>query len=332
MAGKDLSDLLVNPHARSGKSDETSASAPAPAPNVTYSRPPRATVDLVTVLSIAGLALGSVLGYFLWQQSIQAGAFRDQMVVVGQSLELVARRLDGNGDQLAALQSRQEVTMERVGVTQRDLRRAQELAVELKEEQVRSVAALTEEIALKAQEVAAFQEEAGQKFEGVDEEISTVKASVASNQEELTQTLTKLTALGVRVTAQGNMIATTSDGLDELIRRGKREYVTFDFRKKKRSQVGNISVELRKADTKRQRADLHIFVDDRKMERKNVNVNTPVNFYVGPEKIHYELVINQVLKDQIKGYVSVPKGKLPPGTPSLETAQETEVSMVNSAR
>ncbi|MCH7804296.1 MAG: hypothetical protein IH937_09460 [Acidobacteria bacterium] len=326
MAGKDLSDLLVNPHAQPRKSSETSA------PAASRSRPPRATVDLVTVLSIAALALGSVLGYFLWQQSVQAEAFRDQMAVVGQTLELVVRRLDGNGDQLASLQSRQEVTMERVGVTQRDLKRAQELAVQLKEEQVRSVAALTEEIALKAQEVADFKEKADQKFEGVDEEISTVKASVASNQEELTQTLVKLTALGVRVTAQGNMIATTSDGLDELIRRGLREYVTFDFRKKKRAHVGNISVELRKADTKRQRADLHIFVDDRKMERKNINVNTPVNFYVGPEKIHYELVINQVLKDQIKGYVSVPKGKLPPGTPSLETAKETEVSMVNPAR
>ena len=328
MAGKDLSDLLVNPYANPRKSSETSA----PAPAVTRSRPPRATVDLVTVLSIAALALGAVLGYFLWQQSVQAQAFQDQMEVVGQTLELVVRRLDGNGDQLASLQSRQEVTMERVGLTQRDLKRAQELAVQLKEEQVRSVVALTEEIALKAQEVADFQAEAGQKFEGVDEEISTVKESVANNQKELTETLTQLTALGVRVTEHGNMIATTSDGLDELIRRGQREYVTFDFLKKKRAQVGNISVELRKADTKRQRADLHIFVDDRKMERKNVNVNTPVNFYVGTEKIHYELVINQVLKDQIKGYVSVPKGKLPPGTPSLETPQATEVSLVNPAR
>jgi chromosome segregation ATPase len=289
-------------------------------------------VDLVTVLSIAALVLGSVLGYFLWQQSVQAQAFQDQMEVVGQTLELVVRRLDGNGDQLASLQSRQEVTMERVGVTQRDLARAQELAVQLKEEQVRSVAALTEEIALKAQEVAEFQEEAGQKFEGVDEEISTVKESVSSNQKELTETLAQLTALGVRVTEHGNMIATTSDGLDELIRRGEREYVTFDFRKKRKAQVGDISVELRKADTKRQRADLHIFVDDRKMERKNINVNTPVNFYVGTEKVHYELVINQVLKDEIKGYVSVPKGKLPPGTPSLGTPQETEVSLVNPTR
>jgi chromosome segregation ATPase len=286
-------------------------------------------MDVVTVLSIAALLLGGVLGYFLWQQSIQAQLLQDQLGVVGQTLELVVRRLDGNGDQLASLQSKQEVTMERVGVTQRDLKRAQELAVQLKQEQEMNVAALTQEIAEKAQEVAEFQEEAGQKFEGVDEEISTVKDSVALNQKELTDTLEKLTELGVQVTKQGNMIATTSGGLDELIRRGEREYVTFDFLKKKRAQVAAISVELRKADTKRQRADLHIFVDDRKMERKNVNVNTPVNFYVGTEKLRYELVINQVLKDQIKGYVSLPKGKLPPGTPSLGSAQETEVSLVN---
>jgi chromosome segregation ATPase len=284
-------------------------------------------VNVVTVLAIAALVLGGVLGYFLWQQSVQAQALQEQLGVVGQTLELVVRRLDGNGDQLASLQSKQEVTMERVGVTQRDLKRAQELAVQLKEEQAQSVALLTEEIAQKAQEVAEFQEEAGQKFEGVDEEISTVKDSVALNQQELTNTLEKLTELGVQVTQQGNMIATTSDGLDELIRRGEREYVTFDFLKKRRAQVAAISVELRKADTKRQRADLHIFVDDRKMERKNVNVNTPVNFYVGTEKLRYELVINQVLKDQIKGYVSLPKGKLPPGTPSLSSPQETEVSL-----
>ena len=56
------------------------------------------------------------------------------------------------------------------------------------------------------------------------------------------------------------------------------------------------------------------------MERKNINVNTPVNFYVGSQRIAYELVINEVLKDQIKGYVSVPKGKLPHGSPSLDSA------------
>jgi chromosome segregation ATPase len=176
-------------------------------------------VNVVTVLAIAALVLGGVLGYFLWQQSVQAQALQEQLGVVGQTLELVVRRLDGNGDQLASLQSKQEVTMERVGVTQRDLKRAQELAVQLKEEQAQSVALLTEEIAQKAQEVAEFQEEAGQKFEGVDEEISTVKDSVALNQQELTNTLEKLTELGVQVTQQGNMIATTSDGLDELIRR-----------------------------------------------------------------------------------------------------------------
>ncbi len=131
MAGKDLSDLLVNPHA--GKKSSSQTSAPAPA--VSRSRPPRASMDVVTVLAIAALLLGGVLGYFLYQQNLQAQAFSEQLGVVGQTLELVVRRLDGNGDQLASLQSKQEVTMERVGVTQRDLKRAQELAVQLKEEQ-----------------------------------------------------------------------------------------------------------------------------------------------------------------------------------------------------
>jgi hypothetical protein len=70
-------------------------------------------------------------------------------------------------------------------------------------------------------------------------------------------------------------------------------------------------VELRKADRKRARADFHLYYDDKKFERKKIYVNTPVNFFVGPEKVPYEFVINEVLKDRITGYISVPLGNLP---------------------
>lgn len=314
MANTNFSELLVNPNFRSTPS-QLGSEKPA------RTQPPRNRLTLLNVLSIAVFVLAGVLAYSLWRQSVQAQAFKDELVAVHQSQELVVRRLDGNGDEIASLQSRQEVTMERVGVTQRDLKRAQALAGQLKEEQARSVAALSQEIAQKAdtQQVASLKEESGQKFEGVNQEISTVKDSVANNQQELTQTLEKLTKLGVRVTEQGNMIATTSVGLDELRRRGEREYVTFDFKKKRRTKVAGIGLELRKANPKDQRANLRIFIDDREMERKHININTPVNFYVGSQRIAYELIINKVLKDRITGYVSVPKGKLPQGSPSSDS-------------
>ncbi|MDA2929792.1 hypothetical protein MYX84_07575 [Acidobacteria bacterium AH-259-O06] len=317
MANNNFSELLVNPKSRPESKELESQNADLPQPS-------RGTVTVLTILSVVALALGGVLTYYLHhlsrQQSTQAQALEVQLAAVNQSLELIGKRLDGNGEQITSLQSQLEVTMRRVGVTQRDLKRAQALAEQLREEQTRSVEALTQEIAQRAdtQLVSSFKEEAGEKFQGVNQEISTVKEEVKSNQRELTTTLQKLTRLGVRVTEQGNMIATTATGLEELKRRGERDYVTFDLRKKQRTRVAGIGLELRKADRKRQRTDLRIYVNDVRMERKNINVNTPVNFYVGSQRIGYELVINEVHKDRISGYVSVPKGKLFQGRPALK--------------
>ena len=314
MAEKDLSDLLVNPKLQSREGEPRS-------PKQNLRQTSGTVVSMLTLLSVSALSLGGVLTYSMQEQRRQAEVVSDQLAAVHQSLELIDRRLSETGDEIASLQSLQEVTMQRVGVTQQDLKRAQALAVQLKEEQTRSVAALSQEIAQKADtlQVTTFKEEAGQKFDGVNEEISNVKEEVKDNQRELTQTLQELTKLGVRVTEQGNMIATTTGGLEELRRRGERDYVSFDLRKNRRVPLAEIRLELRKADRKRQRANLRLYVDDRRVERKNINVNTPLNFYVGSKKIAYELVINDVQKDRIIGYVSVPKGALPQGVPSLES-------------
>ncbi|MDA2937417.1 hypothetical protein MYX75_04040 [Acidobacteria bacterium AH-259-A15] len=316
MAKNNLSDMLVNPNLSPNPKEPQSQ-------DVDLRQPSRMTVTVLTILSIVALALGGVLTYYLGQlsqqQSVYAQAFEDQSAAVNRSLEVIEKRLDGNGGQIASLLSRLEVTMQRVGMTQNDLKRARALAEQLKEEQARNVEALSKEIAQKAgtEQVASLEEEADKKFQGVNEEISGVKEEVKSNERQLTKTLEQLANLGVRVTEQGNVIATTATGLEELRREGERDYVTFDLRKKKRTRVAGIALELRKTDDKKRRADLRIYVDDIKMERKNIYVNTPINFYIGSQKIGYELVINEVNKNRIIGYVSLPKGKLPQGRPAL---------------
>ena len=67
-------------------------------------------------------------------------------------------------------------------------------------------------------------------------------------------------------------------------------------------------------------ADIRIYADDTGVERKDIPQNTPVNFYVGTERIPYELVLNEISNkpDVVKGYISVPKGSLPEGAPQLQ--------------
>lgn len=277
------------------------------------------------VVSVAALILGATISYFFYdlsrRQSLQQETFLAYAEQISQKLEVFERRLDEDSDRIADLSSQIEVTMERVGVTQRELSRARALAQQLKEEQERNVAAITLEIEQKAnvQEVAELERQATQKFDGVDREISEVKNEVETAREDLAKTITELSDLGVKVNEQGQMIATNLEGVEELRRRGERDYLTFELEKKVRTRVAGITLELRDTDGSPRDADIRIYANDTEVEHNDVSQNVPVNLYVGAKRIPYELVFNEILHkpDRVKGYLSVPKGELPDGPPQL---------------
>ena len=106
----------------------------------------------------------------------------------------------------------------------------------------------------------------------------------------------------------GNSIARTNDDLAELRKRGERDYHEFQLAKSKQfSRTGPVSLALRKADTKHKRYDLDLILDDIKLEKRNVNLYEPITFRSGNQTL--ELVVNEVAKDKVKGYVSVPKSQ-----------------------
>jgi hypothetical protein len=49
-------------------------------------------------------------------------------------------------------------------------------------------------------------------------------------------------------------------------------------------------------------------IDDLQVEKKDRSVNELVIFYVKGSKKAYELVVNKVGANQVKGYISTPKG------------------------
>lgn len=106
----------------------------------------------------------------------------------------------------------------------------------------------------------------------------------------------------------GNTIARNHDEVVELQKRGQRNYYEFQLTKAKTFQkVGPLSLSLRKANTKKNSFDLSMLVDDRQMQKKNINVYEPVMVSLPDHIQPLELVINQVSKDMIKGYLSEPK-------------------------
>ncbi len=55
--------------------------------------------------------------------------------------------------------------------------------------------------------------------------------------------------------------------------------------------------------------DVVLMVDDRQLEKKHVNLYEPLMLTLGDRPQPLELVVNQINKDQVKGYVSEPKYK-----------------------
>ncbi len=103
-------------------------------------------------------------------------------------------------------------------------------------------------------------------------------------------------------------IAHTHGELVLLQKRGERNYTEFDLSKSKEfAHRGPFGVRLKKANVKHQYADLDLIVDDRNLSQKHVNLYQPVMFYTPDNPQPAEVVINDIGKDHIHGYISAPK-------------------------
>jgi hypothetical protein len=106
---------------------------------------------------------------------------------------------------------------------------------------------------------------------------------------------------------QSGLIATNHDELEILKHKGDRNYYEFTLSKGQRKPVSTVSLELKKADIKHSRYTLEVYADDKKIEKKDRGLNEPVQFYTGKDNYLYELVVNSIDKNTIKGYISTPK-------------------------
>ncbi len=118
---------------------------------------------------------------------------------------------------------------------------------------------------------------------------------------------TRSDLLSARTELTGS-IARTHDELVVLEKKGERNYIEFDISKSKEfKREGPISISLRKANEKHQYADLAMIVDDRNLSQKHVNLYQPAMFYEPDAPQPIEVVINDISKNHIHGYVSAPK-------------------------
>lgn len=164
----------------------------------------------------------------------------------------------------------------------------------------------------KAEEIAsqinAVKQESETKFTGVANDVNAVRTEVASTKSDLEKTSTELKKVVGDMGVMSGLIATNSKEINGLRSLGERNYYEFTlYKNKKALNVSNVALTLKKTDAKDGRFTLDVVADDRKIEKKNRGVNEPVQFYMAKGRFPYELVVNEVHKDRVVGYLSTPK-------------------------
>jgi chromosome segregation ATPase len=137
------------------------------------------------------------------------------------------------------------------------------------------------------------------------DDVKTVDTKVVGVKTDLDKTRQDL---DLARSEMGTLIARNHDEIDYLRRQGERDYVEFALAGKNKPQkVGNVTVELKGVNEKRNQFNIAMTVEDKRFEKKNRALNEPIFFYTTGTKLPEEVVINKVSKDQISGYISIPK-------------------------
>jgi len=281
-----------------------------PSPQESFHYESTGTPRWIAVLFGIVIAAMAVLGYAGY--STQSRLTQELSEQEKQNKILTAQ-LDQANSRIADLKSKMEITTQRVGLTQSELAQAKSRAESIRKEQQSSDQKLTAQLGQ-------VQKESEEKIGAVATEVGGAKKDIETTKSDLEATKGKLDRSLGDMNVMSGLIARNRDDLEDLKRRGDRNYYEFTLQKSKTPQrVGPVQVSLNKTDPKKAKYTVTVIADDKTIEKKDKTSGEPVQFYVkGSSRMApYEIVVFDVGKNQITGYLATPKeagAAAPPGT------------------
>lgn len=260
-------------------------------------------IIILGLVAIGGLAFGWTASSKLdsTQQAVTA-----QVKSVQQSVEQdmsslkdrVAQDEKANTD----LQGDLKVVTDKLKITQGQLRKARKEAADLNDQTTQKLSALDTSVHTELATKAGTDD-----VKNVDTKVTAVSTDLNSTKEDLKMAKSEM----------GTLIARNHDEIDQLRRLGERDYTEFTIDGKNKPQkVGNITVELKGVNEKKNQVNVAMVVEDKHFLKKNRALNEPIFFYTSGTRLPEELVINKVGKNTISGYVSIPKANSQPAAAS----------------
>lgn len=281
-----------------------SISPNVPSPQESYNYESSGTPRWISVLfALLFVALGAV-GIFAYSSTSK---LTKDLGDAQKTNATLTTQLEQANTRLAELKSIVEVTQQKVGMTASEVAAAKSRAEAIRKEQLASDQKLT-------QQLTAVQSESNEKIGAVANEVGGAKKDIADTRTDLEATKAKLESTKGDMGVMSGLIARNHDDLEDLKRKGDRNYYEFSIKKAKNAQrVGPIQLNLNKTDPKKSKYTMTVVADDRQIEKKDKTSGEPVQFYVGSSRtMPYEIVVFTVGKDQITGYLSTPKDAAAP--------------------
>ncbi|HUK31472.1 MAG TPA: hypothetical protein VLV89_10185 [Candidatus Acidoferrum sp.] len=282
-----------------------SASVPPPAPQPS---PLPRWIYFAFLILLAGIGYLAYAGYNARQQ------FAADLAKSQDNATQLSARLDQANSRIAEMRGRLEVTSGKLGLTQAEVSRAQSRALQIEKEQQESDAHLTAQIGQVKQETDA-------KIGAVSTDLSGTKSDLDATKKDLDATKGKLTMATGDISNQGTLIARNHDEVEELKRLNERNIYDFTLTTKTKGpqKVGPIQLQLTKVDSKKYKYTVIMVVDDKQIEKKDKTVDELWQITTRGARAPYDVVVFEVGKDRITGYLSTPKdssGSAPAAKPT----------------
>jgi hypothetical protein len=247
-------------------------------------------------LAIAALGATSLLGIGIGWSALNQGKTTEQSVQasVKQQNEALMQRLAKTDDENQQLQSDLKVVTNKLNVTQEELDRA-------RKQTKASVVAYNKKLT-------DVNTQLGTKAN--IEDVNKLSGDVSGVKNDLDETKGKLDRATGDMGVMSGLIARNHDDVEELKRRGDRNYFEFTIQRAKTPQhVGPVAIALNKTDARKSKYTITVLADDKSIEKKDRTAGEPVQFYVkGTARMSpYEIVVFDVNKNTITGYLSTPK-------------------------
>lgn len=261
--------------------------------------PNHTSIFLVAFLIMAALAVGEI--YSIKQidavrDSVTASQAKQRAELEDQMASKVAAVENSSAQALEAMKTDLDKTADRMGTTGKQLAHARALVTRLQKAQEDQANELKQEISTKADQ---------QQVGALSEDVSATKTDLEQTKKAVNDTKSDL---GMARSEFGTLIARNHDNVVQLRKMGERDYYEFTLPRNKQEKVAGVGLILKKANVKHHRFNVNVLADDMVIEKNNRTIDEPIFFSVKDSHSFFELVVNSVSQNQIKGYISTPKG------------------------